>query len=108
VWRIDNPAAADNDIFRGVPKNASLTYASYWTDAVNGVTFNIEIRENATPRTAGTDVWSADKVATTTSANTTTFDNDHTITARQILWVTISAVANAPTDFFLYVEWEID
>ena len=112
IWRIDDPIATDNDIFRGIPKNATLTYASYIADDAGAstatVTFNIEIRGNATPFTAGTDVWAADKVCNTTSANTSKFDNDGTITARQILWVTISAVANTPTTFCLYLEWEIN
>jgi hypothetical protein len=48
-----------------------------------------------------------DKTATTTSANTSSFNNG-SITARQILHVAITSVANTPTVFRLYLEWELD
>ena len=111
IYYHETPVAADAFPLKGIPRDATLTYADYLCDDAGAdtgtVTFNVEQRATATPFTAGTDIWAADKTATTTSANVTAFTVP-AVTAREELWVTITSVANSPTKFRLKLEWIVD
>lgn len=62
------------------------------------VTFNVEIRGETTPNTAGTDIISSDLVADNNQEETTTFSTA-TATRNQRLTLVISAVSGDPTIF---------
>lgn len=107
VFYLQDPAAADVFIMKGVPKGATLNYASYIVDT-GSLKFTVEKRANATPFSTGTAIWTTpanDKTATSTSANTSSFDSG-TIAARDMLFCRIaSIVSGTPTGMFLYLEW---
>jgi len=106
IFQIDNPIAGDARPLKGIPANATITFAEYKTDT-GTVTFNVEKRPIATPQSAGTDIWTADKTATSTTASTTSFDSE-AVVGRNRLVCAITSVASSPTVLDLWVEWTVD
>jgi len=106
LCEIHSPAAGESYRLRPIPDAATLKAVRHIVSASTNVVFNIEIRAETTPFTAGTDVWSADKTATTTSTEETAFDNQPA--AATILVVTITSVSGTPTIFLVQIEYEVD
>jgi len=90
-----------------VPAAATITYIYGARTAGTSVTFNIETRDVATPLTpSGDDVFAGDEVLTA-NENFTPDINDAAIAARESVWCDISAVADAVTEFWIYLEYTI-
>lgn len=106
ICRIDAPVAGDAFQVVSVPDAATLKAVRHIVSAATNVVFNIEIRAETTPFTAGTDVWTADKTATTTSAEETTFNNQPD--AAKALTVTVTSVSGTPTVFLVQIEYEVN
>lgn len=103
---IQNPLAADVFMI-GFPQNAIQVVEAHATTDVGTVDFNIEHRAKTTPDVAGTDILTADLQATAASATTTTFDNSGNVAADKWLTYVASAVAAAPTELWVAVEYLI-
>lgn len=106
ICRIDAPVAADEFQVVSIPDAATIKAVRHIVSAATNVVFNIEIRAEATPFTAGTDIWSSDKTATTTSAEETTFTNQPG--AGKILVVAVTSVSGTPGKFLVQIEYEAD
>lgn len=106
VLYIENPTAADEFPLAYVPDAATLVAVRAVTD-IGTVDFNIEKRSKLTPDVAGTNVWSADKQATASGLEQTSFDAG-SIGADEWLHYSASAVASSPTKLWVSVEYVID
>ena len=106
ICRIDAPVAGDAFQVVSIPNAATLKVVRYIVESATNVVFNIEIRGENTPFTAGTDVWTADKTATTGSAESITFDNQPG--AATLLTVTVTSVSGTPGKFIVQIEYEVD
>lgn len=115
IW-IDTPVVADSGRIQIMfPVAVHITRVAASTKlATSTVTFNLDQRAAATPDTAGTDVLSAGLVADTNQQTSCASGCDvNTITAGAIaanvpVAITISAIANAPTDVRIHVQGTID
>jgi len=103
---IENPTATDEIPIAYVPDAATLVAVRAVTD-VGTVDFNIEKRAKLTPDVAGTNIWSADKQATATGLEQTSFDAA-AIGADKWLHYSASAVASGPTKLWVALEYTID
>lgn len=74
IWYIESPANTDDLPARYIHDAATLTSVVYVTGA-GTVDFNIEKRSKLTPDVAGTNIWTVDKTANTTGAESTSFDS---------------------------------
>ena len=93
IWYIESPAITDDFPARYIHDAATITSVVYVTGA--GTTdFNIEKRTKLAPDVAGTNIWTADKTANTTGAESTTFDSA-SVPAQTWLTMDISAVTGA-------------
>jgi hypothetical protein len=106
ICRIDTPVAGDAFQVVAIPDAATIKAVRHIVSAATNVVFNIESRAEATPFTAGTDVWSADKTATTTSAEETTFNNQPG--AATLLTVTVTSVSGTPGTLLVQIEYEVN
>lgn len=106
VLYIENPTATDAFPLAYIPESAALVAVRAITDA-GTVTFNIEKRSKLTPDVAGTDVWSADKQATSSGLEQTSFDSG-AIAADEWLHYAASAIDSSPTKLWISVEYAID
>lgn len=86
-----------------LPNNITITEITGYTNT-GTVTFNIEIRGETTPNTAGTDIMASDLVADNDQQEQTSF-SQATATRNQRLTPTISAVASDPTLFGITVRY---
>lgn len=101
----EGPPATDIDVpMRYLPYGASMVRVVAVTDA-GTVDFNIEKRAKTTPDVAGTDIWSADKQATSGGLDQTSFDSG-SISDDTWLHVDISAVSGAST-LWIAAVWEL-
>ena len=115
IW-IDTPVVADSGRIQVMfPVAVHVTRVASSTKlATSTVTFNLDQRAAATPDTAGTNVLSADLVADTNQQTSCASGCDvNTITAGAIaanvpVAITISAIANAPTDVRIFIQGTID
>jgi len=105
IFYIENPSASDSFPIGFVPDAATMVSVRAVTDA-GTVDFNIEKRGKLTPDVAGTDVWSADKQATASGLEQTTFDSA-AIGADSWLHFAASAVSGA-AQLWVSVEYTID
>jgi hypothetical protein len=103
ILYIENPLAADSFPLCYVPEAAQMVAVRAITD-VGTVDFNIEKRSKLTPDVAGTDVWSADKQATTAGLEQTTFDAG-AIGEHQWLHYSASAIVSSPAKLWISVEY---
>lgn len=103
---IEDPTAADSFPMGYVPDAATMVAVRAVTD-VGTVDFNIEKRSKLTPDVAGTDIWSADKQATSSGLEITGFDSG-SIGADEWLHFAASAVASSPTKLWISLEYTID
>jgi len=103
---IESPSAADSFPIGYVPDAATLVAVRAVTDA-GTVDFNIEKRDKLTPDVAGTDVWSADKQATASGLEQTTFESA-AVGADSWLHFAASAVAGGATQLWVSVEYTVD
>lgn len=93
TYIVQTPTTADDYETKPIPFAGTMLKVFYWTDA-GTVDFNVEKRALATPGSAGTNIWTADKQASGTVANSATFDSG-AIAAESFLYVDISAVSGA-------------
>jgi hypothetical protein len=70
------------------------------------VNFNFDARAKSAPNTPGTDLHTSEMVADEDSVTVTSFAGDTTLAANEVLNLSISAVANAPTLLRCYVNVE--
>ena len=106
ILYIESPSAGDSFPIAYVPDAATLVAVRAVTD-VGTVDFNIEKRGKLTPDVAGTDVWSADKQATASGLEQTTFDSG-AIGSDSWLHFAASAVAGGAMQLWVSVEYTID
>lgn len=106
ILYIENPTASDEFPLCYIPDAATMVAVRSVTD-VGTVDFNIERRSKLTPDVAGTNVWSADKQATASGLEQTSFDAGE-IGADEWLHYSASAVASSPTKLWISVEYTID
>jgi len=115
IW-IDTPVVADAGRVQVMfPTAITITRVACSTKlATSTVDLNMEVRAAATPDTAGTDVLSAELVCDTNQQTSCASGCDvNTITAGAVaarvpLAITPSAIANAPTDLRIFIEYTID
>ncbi len=103
---IESPTASDSFPLGYVPDAATMVAVRAVTDA-GTVDFNIEKRAKLTPDETGTDVWSADKQATASGLEQTTFDSG-AVGADSWLHFSASAAGGSPTKLWVTVEYVID
>lgn len=106
VLYIESPSAGDSFPIAYVPDAATVVAVRAVTD-VGTVDFNIEKRNKLTPDVAGADVWSADKQATASGVEQTSFDNG-AVGPDSWLHFVASAVAGGATQLWVSVEYTID
>ena len=106
VLYIENPAASDSFPIGYVPDAATLVAVRAVTDT-GTVDFNIEKRGKLTPDVAGSDVWSADKQATASGLEQSTFDSP-AIAADSWLHYATSAIGGGVTRLWLSLEYSVD
>ena len=112
IW-IDTPVVADSGRIQFMfPVAVTITRVACSTKlATSTVDLNMEERAAATPDTAGTDVLSAELVCDTNQQTSCASGCDvNTITnggiaARVPVAITPSAIANAPTDLRIFIEY---
>lgn len=106
ILYIESPAATDEIPICHVPDAATMVRVIGVTD-VGTVDFNIEKRAQLTPDVAGTNIFTADKQATASGLNQTSFDSG-AVAADTWLHYSASAVATAPTKLWITIEYTID
>jgi hypothetical protein len=106
IFYIENPTASDSFPIGAFPVACTITRITFITD-VGTVDFNLEERVEATPFTAGTDVFAADDQASTTNSVVTSFSNA-SMAANAWLWFAASAVASSPTKLIIKVTYTED
>ena len=105
ILYLESPSASDSFPIGYVPDQATLVSVRAVTDA-GTVDFNIEKRSKLTPDVAGTDVWSADKQATASGLEQSSFDSA-VIAADTWLHFAASAVSGA-AQLWVSVEYTVD
>ena len=103
---IESPSASDSFPIAYVPDAGTLVAVRAVTDA-GTVDFNIEKRSKLTPDVAGADVWSADKQASSSGIEQTSFDSA-AIAPDSWLQFAASAVAGDPSQLWVSVEYTVD
>lgn len=103
---IEDPTATDAFPIGSIPIAATVTGISAVTDA-GTVTFNVEKRLATTPATAGTDILTSDKVASTTHSESTGIASA-VIASEELLYFVASAVASTPTKLWVTVQYQED
>jgi len=106
ILYIENPTATDEFPIGYVPDAASMAAVRAITNT-GTVDFNIEKRAKLTPNTAGTNLWTADKQATSSGLEQLTFDSG-AIAADEWLHYSASAVTGSPTKLWVSLEFTID
>ena len=84
----------------------TITRITHITDT-GTVDWNLEERAEATPGTAGTDVYSSDEVSSSTNSVDTTFANA-TLAEGSWLHFAASAVASSPTKIWVAITFTED
>lgn len=105
LFYLENPSAGQAFPLRMQPVAGTMISVRHITDS-GTATFNIEKRAPATPFTAGTDIWSSDKTADTSSTEETSFDSG-SISEDQTLWCAVSGVTSSPGTLFLTVKVDV-
>ncbi len=106
VFYLENPLGTDSFPMSYIPKASTLIAVRAVTD-IGTVDFNIEKRNKLTPDVAGTDVWSAEKVAAAAGIEVTAFDSG-SVAEDEWLVFAASAAATGPTKLWITVEFTID
>ncbi len=101
---IDPPTATDSFPILSVPFACTITRITHITDT-GTVTWNLEERAEATPNTAGTDVYASDEVSSTTNSVDTSFANA-SLAAHSWLHLSASAIGSSPTKFWIAITFE--
>lgn len=104
VIYVESPASGDSFPIGFTADAATLTAVRAVTDT-GTVDFNIEKRAKLTPDAAGTDVWSADKQATASGLEQTSFDSP-AVDSDTWLHFAASAVSGA-TKLWISVEYMV-
>lgn len=106
ILYVENPSSVDSFPIGYVPDAATLVAVRAVTDT-GTVDFNLEQRSKLTPDVAGSDVWSADKQATASGLEQSTFDSP-AIAADSWLHFAASAIGGGVTRLWLSLEYSID
>lgn len=106
IFYIEDPTATDSFPIGAFPVACTITRVSFITD-VGTVDFNLEERVEATPFTAGTNVFTVDDQASTTNSIVTSFANAG-MAANAWLWYAASAVASSPTKLIIKITYTED
>ena len=106
TFYIENPTASDSYPIGAFPVACTITRVTFITDA-GTVDFNLEERVEATPLTAGTNVFSVDDQASSTNSVVTSFANAG-MAANAWLWYAASAVASSPTKLIIKITYTED
>ncbi len=109
AFYLRKPESGDEFLIAKVAAAATITRISYRTYGSGSTCdFNISIRAEGEPEGAGTDVWSTDKQADTTSeADTSGFNND-AVGANHWLIATVSATSSDPDSLWVGITLEYD
>jgi len=104
-----NPQAGKSYVAAKLPAAATITRIDFVTiGAGSTLVFNVEIRAEATPETAGTDVWAVDDTADDSHEAVTSFTND-SVAAHELLVVTVVSLGGTvPDGFYVGIELEDD
>ncbi len=107
-FTLEDPVAGGAYKIGGAANALTLKRATYRTMG-GSLDFNIEIRDPTTPETAGTQAWTTDKTATTSSASSpvTSFNNAG-VAQYKALWVVITGIPSSSGTLYLDVIVEID
>jgi hypothetical protein len=103
---IEDPTATDSFPIGSFPIACTISRITFITDT-GTVDFNLEERAEATPFTAGTDVFSVDDQASTTNSVVTSFANAG-MAANSWLWFAASAVASTPGKLIIKIDYQED
>lgn len=103
---LEDITASDSFPMFYIPYAATLVAVRAVTDT-GTVDFNIEKRSKLTPDVAGTDIWSAEKVAAASGIEVTSFDSG-SVSEDEWLTFAASAVDSSPTKIWVTVEYTID
>lgn len=103
---IEDPADDDSFPVLAVGTACTITRITHITDA-GTVDWNLEERAEATPATAGTDVYASDEQSGTTNSVDTSFSND-SLAANTWLHYSASAVASSPTKLWIKITFTED
>jgi hypothetical protein len=85
-----------------IAQDCRVTEVSSYVTAATSVTFNVE--ERTSPESAGTNLLSADQVASTSGTSTTTIANPY-LNDGNTLWLDISAVSGTPGNLSVSVKY---
>ena len=103
---IEDPVATDSFPVLAVGTACTITRITHITDA-GTVDWNLEERAEATPATAGTDVYAADEQSGTGNSVDTSFSNA-ALAANTWLHYSASAVASSPTKLWIKITFTED
>ena len=103
---IEDPVATDSMPVFAVGQACTITRITHITDA-GTVDWNLEERAEATPATAGTDVYAADEQSGTGNSVDTSFSNA-ALAANTWLHYSASAVASSPTKLWIKITFTED
>jgi len=103
---IENPTATDSFPLGYVPDAATCVAVRAQTNT-GTVDFNIEKRAKTSPFSAGTDIWTADKQATSAGLEQLSFDSG-AVSADRWLQFAASAVSGTPTKLVISLVYTID
>lgn len=104
-----NPQSGKAYVAAKLPASATITRIDHVAiGSGSSLDFNVEIRNESTPEATGTQVWTTDQTANTTHSTEMSFNND-SVSAHQILFVTITALGGtAPDAVYIGIELEDD
>ena len=104
---IEDPVGTDSYPIGTFPVACTITSVIHITDT-GTVTFNLEERASATPDVAGTDVFTSDLTATSTSATASTGFNNDGMAAGAWLHYAATSVASTPGFIWISIQYTED
>jgi len=104
IFYIEKPVATSSYPVLSVPFACTITRITHITD-VGTVDWNLEERVEATPNTAGTDVYAADEQSSVANSVDTSFNNPG-LAANTWLHFSASAVATAPQKLWIKIDYK--
>ena len=107
LWHLKDPISTDDFILCKLPDGATILRVDHRTLGGTSAVFNIEIRDEATPQTTGTNIWSPDKTANSTHSVETSFNND-AVAQYEILVVDLGTITGSVTDLWIGLVYEIN
>lgn len=92
-----------------IPVSSKVKFVRFQCNgtATPTVTFNIEVRADATPFTSGVVIFTLDKVATAASQSTTVI-NTPDVPARSTLFLDVGGISGSPETLIVTLEGELE